>query len=101
MVSEQTWSCGHKLEKVCDKRLARLISYIHHTSEFGQYWYVGNTAQCRIGLFQVSDFAGDLEHLKSTSSDILVHFRKSHVCSNKLDGQETDFSLTQLNRSRA
>ena len=46
----------------CDKRLARLISYIHHTSEFRQYCYVGNTAQqCRLGLFQNSDFAGDLE----------------------------------------
>ena len=28
----------------CDKRLARLISYIHHTSEYRQYCYVGNTA---------------------------------------------------------
>ena len=29
----------------------------------------------------------------------LVYFRKSHVSPNKLDGQETDFSFTQLNRS--
>ena len=28
-----------------------------------------------------------------------VHFRKSHVCANKLDVQETDFSFTQLCRS--
>ena len=28
-----------------------------------------------------------------------VHFRKSHVCASKLDVQETDLSLTQLNRS--
>ena len=45
-----------------DKRLNRLISYIHHTCEYEQYCYVGNTAkQCRLGLFQDSDFAGDLE----------------------------------------
>ena len=45
--------------KACDKRLARLISYIHHTCEFRQCCVVGNTAQqCRIGLFQDSDFAG-------------------------------------------
>ena len=51
-----------------DKRLNRLISYIHHTCEYKQYCYVANTAkQCRLGLFQDSDFAGDLEDSKSTS----------------------------------
>ena len=50
----------------CDKRVARLISYIHHTCEYRQYCYVGSTAQqCRLGLFQDSDFAGDLEDSKS------------------------------------
>ena len=48
--------------RACDKRLARLISYIHHTREFKHYCHVGNTAQqCRLGLFQDSDFAGNLE----------------------------------------
>ena len=38
------------------------MSYIHHTCEYKQYCYVGNTEkQCRLGLFQDSDFAGDLE----------------------------------------
>ena len=56
-----------KMAKACDKRLARLISYIHHTCDFIQYCYVGFTAQqCRLGLFQDSDFAGDLEDSKST-----------------------------------
>ena len=51
-----------KWTKACDKRLNRLISYIHHTCEYKQYCHVGNTAkQCRLGLFQDSDFAGDLE----------------------------------------
>ena len=51
-----------KWTKACDKRLNRLISYIHHTCEYRQYCHVGNTAkQCRLGLFQDSDFAGDLE----------------------------------------
>ena len=49
-----------KWTKSCDERLARLISYIHHTSEYWQYCYVGNTAQqCRFGLIQNSDFVGD------------------------------------------
>ena len=57
-----------KWTNACDKRLNRLISYIHHTCEYKQYCYVGNTAkQCRLGLFQGSDFAGDLEDSKSTS----------------------------------
>ena len=59
----------------CDKRLARLISYIHHASEYRQFCCVGNTAQrCRLGLFQDSDFAGDLEDSKSTSGGTLCIF---------------------------
>ena len=57
-----------KWTKACDKRLNRLISYTHHTCEYKQYCHVGNTAkQCKLGLFQDSDFAGDLEDSKSTS----------------------------------
>ena len=64
-----------KWTKACDKRLNQLISYIHHTSEYKRYCYVGNTAkQCRLGLFQYSDFAGDLEDSKSTSGGTLCIF---------------------------
>ena len=64
-----------KWTKACDKRLNRLISYIHHTCEYKQYCHVGNTAkQCRLGLFQDSDFAGDLEGSKSTSGGVLCIF---------------------------
>ena len=42
-----------KWTKACDKRLNRLISYIHHTCEYRQYCHVGNTAkECRLGLFK-------------------------------------------------
>ena len=34
-----------KWTKACDKRLNRLISYIHHTCEQKQYCHVGNTAK--------------------------------------------------------
>ena len=71
-----------KSTKVCDKRLSRLISYIHHTNEYKQYCHVGNTAkQCRLGLFQDSDFAGDLEDSKSTFGGTLCIFWKSYICS--------------------
>ena len=64
-----------KWTKACDKRLNRLISKIHHTCEYKQYCHVGDTAkQCRLGLFQDSDFAGDLEDSKSTSGGTLCVF---------------------------
>ena len=62
-----------KWMKVCDKRLSRLISYIHHTCDYKHYCHVGNTAkQCR--LFHDSDFAGDLEDSKSTSCGTVCVF---------------------------
>ena len=88
--------------RACDKRSARLISYIHHTCEFNQCCFVGNTAQqCRLGFFQDSDLAGDLEDPKINIRWTLVHFRKSNISANKLDVQETDPGLTQFSRSRA
>ena len=64
-----------KWTKACDKRLNRLISYIHHTCEYKQYCHVGDTAkQSRLGLFQDSDFAGDLEDSKSTSGGTVCVF---------------------------
>ena len=64
-----------KWTKACDKRLNQLISYIHHTCEYKQYCHVGNTAkQCRLGLFQDSDFEGDLEDSKSSSGGTLYVF---------------------------
>ena len=47
-----------KWTKACDKRLNRLISYVHHTCE----------------LCQGCDFAGDLEDSKSTSGGTLCVF---------------------------
>ena len=63
--------------KACDKRLNRLISNIHHTCEYKQYCFVGNTAKhCRLGLFEDSDFVGGLEDSKSTSGGTLCVFAK-------------------------
>ena len=60
-----------KWTRACDKRLARLISYIHHTSDFKQYCHVENTAhQCKLGIFQDSDVASDPEDSKSTPGGI-------------------------------
>ena len=75
MVSKQACTINHKRTKACDTRQNRLISYIHHTCEYKQYCPVGNTGtQCRLGLFQDSDFAGDLEDSKSTFGGTLCIF---------------------------
>ena len=55
-----------KWTKYCDKRLMRL-----NTNNI----VVGNTAQqCRLGKFQDSDFAGDLQDSQSTSGGTLCIF---------------------------
>ena len=58
-----------------------MISKIHHTCEHKQYCHGGNTAkQCKLGLFQDSDFAGDIEDSKSTSGGTLcVYGRHTFV----------------------
>ena len=64
-----------KWTKASDQRLSRLISHTHHTSEYKPYCNVGNTAKhCRLGLFQDSDFVGDLADSTSTSGGTLCIF---------------------------
>ena len=73
------WSVN-KFARACDRRLPRLISYIHHRSDSRKKCHVGNTAQhCRLGLFQDSDFAGDLEDSKSTSGESNASLEVEHL----------------------
>ena len=98
-----------KWTRACDKRLDRLISYFHHTCEYKQYCHVGNTGkQCRLGLFQDSDFTGDLEDSKSTAGGTLCVFgsrtfvpiswmcKKQTAISNSSTGSEIIFLDTGL-----
>ena len=90
-----------KWTRACDKRLARLISCIHHTCEFKQYCHVGSTEQqCRLCVYSGLGFCRRSTRLKINIRWTLVYIRKSHVRCNKLDVQETDFSFTQFHRSR-
>ena len=60
-------------KRACDRRLARLISDFHNTSDHRQCCPVGVTAQyCRLGLFRDSDFAWDFEDSNSTSGEFCV-----------------------------
>ena len=73
-----------KQTRACDRRLTRLISCIHNTCEYKQFCHVENTAeQCRLGLFQDADFAGDLEDSKSTSGGILCIFGSRTLVPNR------------------
>ena len=83
-----------KWTKSCDKRLNRLISDIHHTCEYKQYCHVGNTAkQCRLGLFQGSDFEGNLEDSKSISGETLCIFgRHTFVPISRMSKKQTTVS---------
>ena len=53
---------------------------------------------CRLGAFQDSKFFGDLEDSKSTSGGIFMYLRKSNICSDKLDVQEANNSVSQFYR---
>ena len=61
--------------RACDKRLERLIAYIHNTTNFAQHCYVGNTPdQCQLGLFCDASFAAELDDSKSTTGAFLCLF---------------------------
>ena len=61
--------------KACDKRRKRLILiFIIHVNTNNIVMWVILQKQCRLGLFQDSDFAGDLEDSKSTSGGTLCIF---------------------------
>ena len=70
-----------KWTKACDKRLNRLISYTYHTC--------GNNQYCYVGLFEDSDFAGDLEDSKSISGGTLCVF-----------GSQTFVSISRISKKQ-
>ena len=56
----------------CDKRLHRLISFIHFNKQSVIKSYVGNKpSECKLLLFCDASFAGDLKDSKSTSGSLL------------------------------
>ena len=74
-----------KWTRACDTRLARLISYVHHTSEFKQYCHVGHTAVDNYRtMFESRISAGRVEKLpfpqnlriSSWSYDMAGHAKK-------------------------
>ena len=71
------------------------------------YFWIQTVLSCgkhcqtmQIGIVSRLRFCRRSWGFKSTSGGALCVFWKSYICSNKLDVQETNFSFTQLNRSR-
>ena len=76
MVREQTCKIHDKMDQSL-WQTPESIDFLYSSYIWIQtiYCHVGNTAkQCRLGLFQDSDFAGDLEVSKSTSGGTLCVF---------------------------
>ena len=68
------------------RRLARLISYIHHTSDYRQCCHAGNTAQhCRLGFIPRLRFCWRPSGLKINFGRNLVYLWKSNIISYQLD----------------
>ena len=97
---EQTCPCGHEVDKILWQTLgafdltrssykwipAILLCGKHSTTM--QTWIVSRLWFCwRPWRLKINIRRG------------LVHFRKSHVCANKLDVQETDLGFTQFYKS--
>ena len=56
----------------CDRRLHRLICYMHQTAEYAQICFVGDSpGDCWLTLFSDASFAGDLRDSKSTTGGYL------------------------------
>jgi hypothetical protein len=62
-----------KWTAACDRRLHRLISYLHHTEDWSQMAFVGDKpSKCYLVQFSDASFAGDLKDSKSTSGCLLA-----------------------------
>ena len=90
-----------KWTRTCERRLARLISNIHHTSDYRHCCHVGITVQhCRFGSFQDSDSARKTWKIQNQLQVNLVYFRTQNICSHKLDVLEANVSVSQFYRIR-
>ena len=85
--------------KYCDKRLARLISCIHHRSDFLTIMSCGK--QHNIvdwGCFKTLILQETLKTQNQHQEEFCA-FLETTRCANKLDVQETNFIFTHYSRS--
>ena len=100
VVCEQTCSCGHKMDKILWQTLGA-FDLVHSSYKWIPAMLLCGKRSTTLQIRIVSRLwfcrrTGGLEvNIRMNS----VYFRKSHVCANKMDVQETDFSFTQFHRS--
>ena len=69
-----------KLTQACDRRLARLISYINFTSDYRQYCHVGNDAQhCRLGYFKFQTLQESLKTQNQHQAEFCAFLEVEHL----------------------
>ena len=57
-----------KMEEICDKKLDKLISDMHHVAKYKQYFHGGSKAsECKFGKLQNDSIEGNLAYFKPTS----------------------------------
>ena len=100
VVCEQTCSCGHKMDEIMCQTFGAFD--LLHSSHLWAQAMLSCGKHCT--TMQVATVSGHWFCWRSWRLQIhirrsLVYFRKSHVCANKLDVQETDFCFTQFYRS--
>ena len=65
--------CITKWTRACDRKMLRLVSYIHHNKNYALHSIIGDPIEnCRLLLFADADFAVDKTDSKSTSGGYLV-----------------------------
>ena len=78
-----------KWNRACDKRLARLMSYIHHTGNYRQDCQVGNkTSECKLGRDKMPTL---LETWQSQNQRLAVYSAYSevkHLCQFRGDAKK-------------
>ena len=89
-----------KWTQACDRRLARLISHIHHTHDIPAILSCrSNTAQhCRVGLFRRLRLCWRPWGLEINLGESLMYLWKPNICPHQLDVQETNVSIPQFYR---
>ena len=88
-----------KWTKACDKRLNRLISYIHHTCEYKQYCHVEILrSNADWDCFRTLTLREILMIENPLWGEHYVFLAVTHICSKKLDVQETNCCFSQFNR---
>ena len=80
MVSHQTCKSSHKVDSSMWQTTSKANFQGSSHESLSSNWHVGYTAQhCRLGLFQGSNFAGDLEGSKSTQEVSCVFLETKHL----------------------